>query len=439
MLLFLFTKTPLVFFIQSFWRDEAFSYFLAKKNIVEIISLTAKDFNPPLYYLLLHFWVRIFGGSEIALRSLSLIFYWATIYVVFLFLNKVFKFDLKKSFLYLILVAVNPLLVYYAFEARMYTMFAFSSTLSFYLFYQKKFLPYLVISILGLYTHYFMIFVILAQLVFILLTVKKGKIIPLKYLVISMIVFLPWLTFILITKPLNQSFWIEKPPLAAVFNFLGIIFFGYEASAYIPNVELLRKIVFFTNLVLVFALINGIVFIKTRLKKSETSLVVYLIIWSLVLPILIGIISFFRPIYLSRYLIFSSVGFLIFIIFILDKLKPKLRVPIIIALLSLTYFYQKEQIISHRKTDLKKTIKEIKLMAKKNDKLYVTSELDFMTAQYYFSENQVYIFEKTYEEIPDYVGKILISPNEITNRLPIYPNKAFILNSDGSYEIKAIY
>ena len=98
MLSFIFSKTPLSFFVQSLWRDEAFSYLLAKKNIIEIIFLTAKDYNPPLYYLILHFWIKIFGHSEIALRSLSLIFYWATIYIVFLFLTEIFKIKNKYYF-----------------------------------------------------------------------------------------------------------------------------------------------------------------------------------------------------------------------------------------------------------------------------------------------------------------------------------------------------
>jgi len=82
---------------------------------------------------------------------------------------------------------------------------------------------------------------------------------------------------------------------------------------------------------------------------------------------------------------------------------------------------------------------EIRSLAKKNDRLYVTNELDFLKVQYYFPENQVYIFGKSYQEIPDFVGKILIPSERIINNLPIYPNKAFILNSDGSYEIKAVY
>lgn len=85
MINYLFTKTPLLFFAQSFWRDEAFTYFLAKENVFKITSLTAKDFNPPLYYLIIHFWMKIFGTSEITLRLFSLIFFWATIYVGFFF------------------------------------------------------------------------------------------------------------------------------------------------------------------------------------------------------------------------------------------------------------------------------------------------------------------------------------------------------------------
>ncbi|MGB9883604.1 MAG: hypothetical protein ACPLRN_03780 [Microgenomates group bacterium] len=166
----LFTKTPLYFLTQSFWNDEAFSFLMAKKNIFEIISYSAKDYSPPLYYLILHFWIKIFGSSEIALRLFSFIFFWGVVYLGFLFLNEIFKFSLKKSFFYTLLIVINPLLVYYAFEARSYTLFAFLSGVSFYALLKNKKRLYLVSAILGLYTHYFMIFVILAQYL-----IKKSK------------------------------------------------------------------------------------------------------------------------------------------------------------------------------------------------------------------------------------------------------------------------
>ncbi|MBI2641658.1 glycosyltransferase family 39 protein [Candidatus Roizmanbacteria bacterium] len=102
---FLFNSTPLKFLVQDLWRDEAFSFLLAKKNIFEIIILSAKDYTPPLHAILLHFWVKLFGTSEISLRIPSLLFYWATIYVSYLFLKNIFRFGNKKSFFYLIFLS----------------------------------------------------------------------------------------------------------------------------------------------------------------------------------------------------------------------------------------------------------------------------------------------------------------------------------------------
>jgi uncharacterized membrane protein len=75
MLDYLFTKTPLIFLTQNLWRDEAFSYLLAKEPISKMLPLTAGDFSPPLYYIVLHYWMSIFGTSEVALRSLSTLFF----------------------------------------------------------------------------------------------------------------------------------------------------------------------------------------------------------------------------------------------------------------------------------------------------------------------------------------------------------------------------
>jgi hypothetical protein len=73
------------------------------------------------------------------------------------------------------------------------------------------------------------------------------------------------------------------------------------------------------------------------------------------------------------------------------------------------------------------------------DKLYVTSELDFFTAQYYLDEKRVFIWNKTYKEIPQYVGKALIPKNKVATRLPFYPNKAFILDPWGGFTVMALY
>jgi len=444
MIFYLFTKTPLVFLTQSLWRDEAFSYLLAKKNIMDIVYLTAKDFNPPLYYFLLHLWMKLFGHSEISLRLLSLIFFWGIIYVAYLFLVNILKIDFKRSFLYLSLFVLNPLLIFYAFEARMYTMLAFIVTLSFYLLIKKNWRWYVFITVLGLYTHYFMIFAILAQLAIIFLFEKKQPDFRKKItnILLSSILVIPWFFFVVKQRTtFNEPFWIEKISLNLktgsylIFSFLTVVFRGYENVGQLLEKPLLQIIL---AVILDFLLIIG--FLKINLEKEKKRvLFYYLIFWSIVIPVMVGIFSYWKPIFFPRYLIFSTVGLLLLISYILEKIKSPGRYLIIIFLVYYSLSYNQLQIKSQQKNNVRAVFNEIKHLAGKKDLLYVTNELDFFLGQYYFDEDRVYIFGKNYEEIPNYVGKILIPKDKMATSLPIYPEKAFILKNNYSYDIQSLY
>ncbi|NPV68954.1 MAG: hypothetical protein HPY64_17650 [Anaerolineae bacterium] len=57
---------------QSIWFDEGYSWYAASRPT--LLQTVAGDLtNPPLYYLLLHIWIRLIGDSEFGLRSLSLL------------------------------------------------------------------------------------------------------------------------------------------------------------------------------------------------------------------------------------------------------------------------------------------------------------------------------------------------------------------------------
>ncbi len=162
----------------------------------------------------------------------------------------------------------------------------------------------------------------------------------------------------------------------------------------------------------------------------------FLAVWVFVPLFFVLLISFFKSVFLPRYLIFISIGFLLFIVSLMELAMKSLRYIFLLIFFLVSLHYNFFQIAYREKADLKKVIREIKALAKSSDVLYVTSELDFHTAQYYFEENKVFIYKKTHEEIPSYVGKILIPQNKIKQNIPVYPAKAFILNNDLSYEIK---
>lgn len=423
----LFSKSPLLLMTQSFWRDEAFSYLLAKKSIVEILSLTARDFNPPFYYLVLHFWMRLFGTSEVALRSVSLIFFAASIYVVYLFLDEILAIDKKRIWIYLLLYAGNPLLLYYAFEARMYSLFTLLSLCSFLFFIKKKKLPHLVVSIIGLYTHYFFIFVVLTQFIYEAIVNKKNILRVAKPYLTIFLFFLPWFLYIsTVFNVKNTDFWIKKISPFDFISSLAVLFTGFERNFfqyYTPYVPFLS----------VFFLVIVIYGIK---KNKRSSLFWILFLWSFLFYLIILLISFVKPIYVPRYLIFSTAGFMLLLFNILEKLPKRVHFLLIAALFFITVHYWLLQLKHRIKGDIKKTIQEIKLSAGEDDFLYVTDAAAYLTAAYYFDEKRVFIYTKDPREIADYIGTVVIPENKFTLQLPIYPQKAFVLKNDQEYEIQ---
>ena len=56
---------------SALWLDEALTVNIARLPLHEIPGRLKQDGAPPLFYYLLHFWMRLFGQSDLATRSLS--------------------------------------------------------------------------------------------------------------------------------------------------------------------------------------------------------------------------------------------------------------------------------------------------------------------------------------------------------------------------------
>ena len=159
--------------VQSFWNDEGNSARLSERSLDLIIDGTASDIHPPLYYLLLRGWREVAGDSEFGLRSFSAFVGIGVVALTFsqgrLLLGPAGK---KAIITAALLAAINPALVYYSQETRMYELLAFLAVLSTWLFVRLLQRPgwsiaiaaaYIVTATAGLYTHYFFPAVLLAQ------------------------------------------------------------------------------------------------------------------------------------------------------------------------------------------------------------------------------------------------------------------------------------
>lgn len=110
----------------DFWYDEACSWFTAKQSFpMGIVHnlLTLDLQHTPLYFFVLHFWMKMFGDSEFPLRILSLIFGIGTIPLVYTAAKKITSKTV--SLFCTALATVSPVLVLFSVEVRMYSVVVF--------------------------------------------------------------------------------------------------------------------------------------------------------------------------------------------------------------------------------------------------------------------------------------------------------------------------
>ena len=118
---------------QSLWNDEGTSVALAGRTLEQITLSAAADIHPPLYYYLLHYWLRLFGSSDAAARSLSALLGTGLLGLVYLLGARLF--DPLTGLVAALVAALSSYQVYYAQEARMYMLLTFLGAASCYLFY----------------------------------------------------------------------------------------------------------------------------------------------------------------------------------------------------------------------------------------------------------------------------------------------------------------
>jgi mannosyltransferase len=109
------------FWTQSdLWLDEALTVNVARLPLHELPNALRHDGAPPLYYVLLHFWMLVFGTGNLAVRSLAGVFGVASLPLAWLAGRRLG--GRRVAWACLIVVATSPFAVRYATENRMYSL-----------------------------------------------------------------------------------------------------------------------------------------------------------------------------------------------------------------------------------------------------------------------------------------------------------------------------
>lgn len=188
---------------QSFWLDEGASLVLARLPLTNLFSALAGDFHPPLFYILLHFWLPLADKSEWLIRLPNIIFGALSVPALyFLVKNSLNENKTKIALIAAFLLAINPLHIYYSAELRMYSLSTLLALLS-WLFLARAVKEkskknrhwhlFVLISLANFYTFYGAFFNLAAQWAYIFWQNRK----QLKTFAICnfflVLLFLPWL------------------------------------------------------------------------------------------------------------------------------------------------------------------------------------------------------------------------------------------------------
>ncbi len=151
---------------QDLWGDEAFTLSVISLPFPQVLS-TSIDTHPPFYYALLHPWGQL-GPNVFSLRFLSVALSLPMIPLAYL--AGAWLFDRRAGVAAAWLMALAPLQVYYAQEMRMYSaagLLALASTVLFIALVRGRgrrwWLAYAVVTLLGMYTHYEVFYILPAQ------------------------------------------------------------------------------------------------------------------------------------------------------------------------------------------------------------------------------------------------------------------------------------
>ena len=227
---------------QSYWDDELFSVAVSdpSRSLFEVIRLTVKDVHPPLFQILLWLWFKCFGFTELTGRLFPAICGILAIPVIYLLGNE--AQGREVGLIAALICSVNFYHLYYSQEVRSYSLFFLLGSLSF-LFclklmfaYEKRNLAfYIAFTVALVYTHFFGIFAVVAQFIWLLAMLKRSPHLLKTGLIAGGLI-------LLMTSPLipvvfknasMDSFWIQRPPPDFIFQYFRQYFGSPMIAAFV--------------------------------------------------------------------------------------------------------------------------------------------------------------------------------------------------------------
>lgn len=219
-------RTPL-------WQDEANTVLISWMPLSDISKALSRDGNPPVYYMLLHFWMKLFGATEVAARSLSSVFGIFCVGAIYLAARTLLPQRRWAALAASSIAAVSPLAIYYSQECRMYTLTPLLGLVAFVTLHEALcrrsiglMLAHAVTLAAGLYSHNYFIFLVpLGPTIALLVPGKLGRTKALLWTLgaaaLAILLYSPWIPILMRQSRSGVDAWIpgiwkQTPPAMAL-------------------------------------------------------------------------------------------------------------------------------------------------------------------------------------------------------------------------------
>jgi len=335
----------------SFWLDEAAQAIESSRPLSQQLDLV-KDFQPPLFHLLVHLMLYL-GQAEWWLRMASLVPALVSIWATYQIGKKLIS--AKAGLIASILLSTNSYHIFFSQELRPYSLAMMFGILSWYLMVQilaasgknslvdmfrlpftKSFyvpsqpmllMMYFSCISMGLYTSFIFPFLLLSQVVFVLVSMRK---LLAKFIFVWLLAglsFLPWIPTFLAQLAVGQTWrqimpgWssvVSLPQVKALPMVLGKFIFG------VIDLEVNTPFIIMTGF-LVLLMINSSLWMFKDWRSSKLikdNSLVLLLCW-LIIPLLsTWLVSFVVPVLSPKRVLFLLPSFYLLITYLLQT-KPK--------------------------------------------------------------------------------------------------------------------
>ena len=203
------------------WLDEALSVNIAALPLGELVEALRHDGSPPLYYLLLKWWMDAFGDSVLAVRGLSAVVGLLTIAAAWAFAREATG-STRVAHVAALLVTTSPFAMRYAAEARMYALVMLLVALGGWALVRlvrtgsrRAGLGAAACSGLLLLTHYWAIYLLAVVLLALLVRRERAAF---AWTAAGGVLFLPWLPSFVFQLANTGTPWASRPMLGSIFE-----------------------------------------------------------------------------------------------------------------------------------------------------------------------------------------------------------------------------